>query len=506
MQWKFSFKGLRFGARKWTFMMGVLVLACAVSAAMIPNMFPFLDPAGVVSTYNVNGPIDESNPFFQSLGTNGRSCATCHIAGNGFGLSAQHAQALFRATRGRDPLFAAVDGGNCPTATQGDPEAHSLLLRNGLIRVALPMRAGAQFTIRAVHDPYGCASVTDPVSGQQTISVYRRPLPTTNLRFLSTVMFDGRETIQPLNDAQTFQANLVTDLMHQAMDATLGHAQAVNPPTTAQQTAIVNFELGLFSAQVLDKRAGPLFVQGAQGGPFSLSQQSYHPGINDSLGHDPDGGAFDSTVFTIFRAWANLDSGHDSLREGSADARQKIAAGETLFNTHPLTISNVRGLNDNASLGTSLPIPPFQGTCTTCHNTPNVGNHSFPLPLDIGTGHDAANEPDTQIASGISQLSFPDLPVFEITGCPNPFPDPQQPNAPFVIFTTDPGKALLSGQCSDVNRIKGPILRGLAARAPYFHNGAARTLSEVVNFYDQRFQMNLTESEKSQLVAFLNSL
>jgi cytochrome c peroxidase len=57
-----------------------------------------------------------------------------------------------------------------------------------------------------------------------------------------------------------------------------------------------------------------------------------------------------------------------------------------------------------------------------------------------------------------------------------------------------------------VNRTKGPILRGLAARAPYFHNGAARTLSEVVNFYDQRFQMNLTESEKSQLVAFLNSL
>lgn len=151
MQWKFSFEGLRFGARKWIFMLGMLTLACAVSAAMIPNLFPFLDPTGIVSTYNVNGPIDESNPFFQSLGTNGRSCATCHIAGNGFGLSAQQAQALFRATRGRDPLFAAVDGGNCPTATQGDPEAHSLLLKNGLIRVALPMRAGAQFTIRAVH-------------------------------------------------------------------------------------------------------------------------------------------------------------------------------------------------------------------------------------------------------------------------------------------------------------------------------------------------------------------
>ncbi|MBZ5552792.1 MAG: hypothetical protein LAO21_08745 [Acidobacteriia bacterium] len=493
------------GARKWSIIIGVLVLACAVSAAMIPNLFPFLDSAGLVTTYNINGPIDESNAFFQSLGTNGRSCATCHIAGNAFGLSAQHAQARFRATRGRDPLFAAVDGANCPTASPGDPSGHSLLLNNGLIRVALPMPANAQFTIRAVHDPYGCASVTDPVSGQQTISIYRRPLPTTNLRFLSTVMFDGRETIQPLNNAQTFPANLVTDLMHQAVDATLGHAQAANAPTTEQQTAIVNFELGLFSAQVFDNRAGLLFAHGAQGGPLKLSQQTYYPGINDSLGHDPQGEAFNPTVFTIFGAWANR-AGHDSDGEDHAEARQRIAAGEALFNTRPLTISNVRGLNDNSALGASLPIAPFQGTCTTCHNTPNVGNHSFPLPLDIGTGHDAANEPDIQIAGGLSQLSFPDLPVFEITGCPNPFPDPKQPHAPFVIFTTDPGKALLSGQCSDVNRTKGPILRGLAARAPYFHNGAARTLNEVVNFYNLRFQMNLSDKEKSQLVAFLNSL
>jgi len=58
----------------------------------------------------------------------------------------------------------------------------------------------------------------------------------------------------------------------------------------------------------------------------------------------------------------------------------------------------------------------------------------------------------------------------------------------------------------DVNRGKGPVLRGLAARAPYFHNGAAADLKELVNFYNERFQMNFTETEKRQLVAFLNSL
>lgn len=55
-------------------------------------------------------------------------------------------------------------------------------------------------------------------------------------------------------------------------------------------------------------------------------------------------------------------------------------------------------------------------------------------------------------------------------------------------------------------RGKGPILRGLAARAPYFHNGAAADLHELVNFYNLRFQMNLTEETKQELIAFLNSL
>jgi cytochrome c peroxidase len=49
-------------------------------------------------------------------------------------------------------------------------------------------------------------------------------------------------------------------------------------------------------------------------------------------------------------------------------------------------------------------------------------------------------------------------------------------------------------------------LRGLAARAPYFHNGSAATLQDVVEFYDQRFNIGLTNQEKTDLAAFLNSL
>ncbi len=492
------------GVRKGSLVAGLLSVATALGAAVIPNLFPSVDPTGIVSTYSGGGSIDTSNPFFQRLGTNNRSCATCHLAGSAFGLSVRQAQSLFAASHGSAPLFAPVDGANCPDASPDDPAAHSALLQNGLIRVALPVPQDAQFTLRVVRDPFGCALVTDPVSGRPIASVYRRPLPATNLRFLSTVMYDGRETIRPLNDAATFRANLVADLMHQSLDATLGHAQAAAAPTLEQQAAMVDFELGLSSAQALDQDAGLLSASGATGGPVPLSTQGSYPGINDPLGKDPTGAAFNPVAFTLFSPW-------QSLPDGSASpARRAIAAGETIFNTHPLTITHVRGLNDNpavaAALGTPLPVAAIQGTCTTCHNTPNVGNHSFPLPLDIGTGHDLPNEKDVQIAAAISGLSLPDLPVYEIGGCPNPFPDPRQPDAPYLVYTTDPGRALITGRCEDVNRIKGPILRGLAARAPFFHNGAARDVLEVVNFYDQRFQMNLSDEEKAELAAFLDSL
>jgi cytochrome c peroxidase len=500
---------VQLGGRKLLILAGALCLAAAASAMMIPSLFPFLDPTGVVSTYNANGPIDESTPFFQSLGTNGRSCASCHVVGNAMGLSTQNIQQRFLVTRGGDPLFAAFDGANCPNTGSNDPATHSLLLKNGLIRIPIQLPATAQFSIRAAVDPYGCAVVTDPISGLQTVSVYRRPLPTTNLRFLSTIMFDGRETIAPLNNSQTFQANLVTDLMHQSVDATTGHAQATVPPTTEQQTAIVTFELGLFSAQLADNHAGLLNQHGALGGAQNLSAANYYPGINDTLGADPTGAAFNPAGFTLFSSWENLQAENKGGR-GLVAAREQIAAGEKLFNSRALTITSVRGLNDNpalaTALGVSLPIASFPGTCTTCHDTPNVGDHSLPLPLDIGTGHDAAQESDTQIANGLAQLSFPGVPVFEITGCPNPFATPGQPVEPYVIYTTDPGKGLVTGLCGDVNRIKGPVLRGLAARAPYFHNGAARDLNELLDFYNQRFQMNLTDEEKSQLIAFLNSL
>ena len=61
---------------------------------------------------------------------------------------------------------------------------------------------------------------------------------------------------------------------------------------------IVGFELALNSAQQSDFLAGSLSTKGANGGAQFLSTQPYYPGINDSLGGDPEGNPFNPTVFT----------------------------------------------------------------------------------------------------------------------------------------------------------------------------------------------------------------
>lgn len=479
--------------------------AVAMVAAFIPNLEPFPDPTGAITTFNTAGAIHENNAFFQPLGTNGRTCATCHEVDEAFSISAQKVQELYQRTHGQDPLFASFDGANCPSDTSKAPAAHSLLLERGLIRIGIVLPANPQFQISVAHDPYGCAITTDPVTGRPLVSVYRRPLPATNLRYLSTVMFDGRETLMPLNNAQTFSANLNFDLTDQAAGAVETHAQG-QAPSTEQLAQIVQFELGLTTAQVRDNQAGSLDAHGTSGGAVALSSQPYYPGANDPLGGDPTGAKFNPSAFSLYTPWEQPSAnGHRyDGRDGWADqqnnkAREEIAAGEVLFNTHVLTITGVRGLNDNAALGSPASIA---GTCTTCHDAPNVGNHSVALPLDIATSRQAGYETNSAIVSALRELSAPDLPVFEIRGCP----DPANPGQTINYYTSDPGKGLVSGQCADVNRGKGPILRGLAARAPYFHNGAAANLTELVNFYNQRFQMNLTSEEKEQLIAFLNSL
>jgi cytochrome c peroxidase len=235
---------------------------------------------------------------------------------------------------------------------------------------------------------------------------------------------------------------------------------------------IVNFEMQLRTAQAIDFRAGWLNAKGASGGPLALGSQPFFIGINDSFPpsfhFNPTGAPFTPAIFDLFNAWTGA---HNA-------ARASIARGQVVFNTKPINITAVAGINDVLGRA-SLP-----GTCGTCHDTPNVGNHSFPAPLNIGTG------------DLTSPLDVSYLPVITL----------RNNTTGAMVETTDPGRALITGLWADIGKVKGPVLRGLAARAPYFHNGSAASVSEVVTFNDKRFDVGFTDQEKADLIAFLNSL
>ena len=192
----------------------------------------------------------------------------------------------------------------------------------------------------------------------------------------------------------------------------------------------------------------------------------------------PKGLPFTSQIFDLYKAWNDID-GHGDVKE----AREAVARGEALFNNTPITITGVAGINDLPGLAT------VAGFCGTCHDTPNVGNHSVKLPINIGI---ANGGPDNDNPG----LDIADLPVFTLLCV----------STGKTYTVTDPGRALISGKCADIGKMKGPILRGLAGRAPYFHNGSAATLLDVVNFYNLRFNIGLSAAQMSDLAAFLQTL
>jgi len=448
----------------------------------LPNNTPVRNPFGVSTTVSAHGSIDLDNEFFQDLGGNGRRCVSCHVPSEGWTITPKQLQKTFAQTDGGkfedglglSAVFRTVDGSNSPKADVSTVskrrKAYSMLLDKGLIRIGLPVPANAEFELIAVDDPYKFASAKE-------LSLFRRPLPTTNLKFDSTVMWDGREMVAGQTIQQIFET--------QSSNAVVAHAEA-KPISIAQRKSIVSFMTALASAQVVDKKAGDLHDDGAKGGPAEILKQEFHIGINDNFGDSVTHAPFTPVVFTIFDKWAKGDGwnnrggyGHGGHHDDEEEARRAIARGQAIFNTKAITISGVSGINDEAIFGTPKKLV---GTCTTCHNTPNGGNHSVVAPLNIGLV-DASRR-------------TADMPLYTF----------RNKTTGQTVKVTDPGRAMISGKWAHIGRFKGPMLRNLAPRAPYFHNGFAKDLDAVVDFYEERFAINFTKQEKSDLVAFLRAL
>jgi cytochrome c peroxidase len=515
----------------------------------------FKNADGKAVTVSLAGSVDTTNAFFQDLGTNGRACVTCHALNDGLGLSVENVRKRFfdscrsgehgelhngtggasnasdesrnhsqsdkakdEPSCGEDPLFRLVDGANSPNADVSTDaarvSAYSLLLTRAVIRIPKAPPATADFVITKVDDPYGVSTASNP-------SFYRRPLATTNLRFSGAfepartnampIMWDGRETetgcgvstvgvvtgaacgagLAACMTGQTCVAGfcrilpqcnnppiarVVSDILKaQANHAHLGHAEAAAPLTDEQQNSIVDFERGLFTAQIKDKVAGALDIDGANGGPQYLSTVPFFNGENRA---PPIGPGFVDFSFTTYNAWVNAQPASDSEEDIEQAARRaSIARGQDLFNHR-------RGINPKYGVKV---VNKRDTTCVFCHSAFEAGSDS------AGTWGNGVSD---AIGDWTSR-PMADLPVYTV----------RSKTTGKVKQTTDLGRAAVTGKFNDLNKFKPPVLRGLAARAPYFHNGSAATLRDVVTAYeDAGFQFGFTEQDKDDLAAFLQTL
>lgn len=457
----------------------------------LPSSISYPNAAGMGTTLNTGGPTPTSgHPFFTPHSDNGRACVSCHQPADGMSIAVDTIRKRWEETQGKDPIFAAIDGANCPSLPQDQKASHSLLIERGLVRVARPWpprnsdgkAIDPEFTVEVVRDPTSCN--LDPKYGlksaQPMVSVYRRPRPATNIKFVTAVgfPFEPKNGMPLPTDAETGQlvsGNILSDnrvptIPAQIRDALRTHLAVTKPMPASTVTQIETFLNQLYSAQSAHTVGGSLTDAGASGGPEAL---------RDAKEGDLQYGG--SPIWKEFASWKRLETGSAEQRA----FRESVARGADIFANRTFLIDGSAGIT-NMGFGS-----PVRNSCAFCHNMQRTGMDVAPGQVDIGT----TNSPHAN--------SSPELPLFKLTCKPAAKAHPYLGR---VVYTQDPGFALTTGKCIDIGKITMQSMRALSARPPYFSNGSARTIREIVDYYERRYRIGYTEQEKQDLTNLMSVL
>ena len=393
----------------------------------------------------------------------------------------------------------------------------------------------------------------------QTISVFRRPLVTTNIFFASSVLWDGRQNVCvaptpspgtcPSGASQPIRAPLLENQVSGAAQTLVLSA----PPSTLQADQAAHFMTGIFTAMLSTDGSSRLDATGANGGPQFLADMAsgkQTPPCTLLVGAPTDlggGGApppacSTTRGFNIFLSFLPKDLQANAttpggiqaifsfcsddearLRAGNAD-RVEIACGQNIFDNRPINDPVIgRNTSGNPPSGFFGSTAPPNARCTSCHAAQNVGDNPSPaFILSYTPGGGTAQKP--ALFAGGATLAATD--PFCATNPTDPFcatqafnlPGFQQRTSLLPLYTltqngtgstiqlTDPGQALITHAFRNAGGQKPPVLRNLAARAPFFHNGSAKTVDDLVDFYNQNFSIGLSPREHQDLVAFLEAL
>ena len=483
----------------------------------LPGYAAFANPTGTLAVFNADGPVaTRGHPFFEPLGRNKRACVTCHQPADAMSLSVRSIRARWATAGPKDSLFAAVDGANCPNLPIGQRSSHSLLLDKGLFRIPLPWPprdpAGRvispEFDITVVSDPTGCN--TDRVYGLNSsnprISVFRRPRMAANMKYVEperplSLWHIRTGEVRPLDPATGHRlgGNVMSDgraltLIAQMIDASRTHMAMEGGLSPAEQAQVRKFLFQVYTAQVTDRTGGRLDTGGAYLGPRALRDGK--PALVGAYSARPMFPEIEGWVTQRIASslnWVPLVKlpplpptrlGEATETPTQRAYRDSVARGYLSFMYRQFLIRNVADLN--GFIGN-----PVKQTCAGCHNMVQTGMDVAPGYLDLGTTTYPTATP------------APDLPLFRID-CHKDAPP--HPYLGREIYTTDPGRALITGRCADIGKVVIQQMRGLAARAPYFAGGSAPDLRAVVNFYDARFRIGYTQDEIADLVNFMGAL
>ncbi|HET8648076.1 MAG TPA: cytochrome c peroxidase [Vicinamibacteria bacterium] len=199
--------------------------------------------------------------------------------------------------------------------------------------------------------------------------------------------------------------------------------------------------------------------------------------------------AYDDDFQKVFGREANIDD----IVAAIAAFERTVVTGDSSFDR--FTAGDKAALSDSAQRGWTL----WNGKarCNTCHPfgdaTPNFSDNKFHNIGVAAKGRDFAS-----IARRAAAIKDPAELAFH--------PD-----------FTELGRYVVTRQPKDIGAFKTPGMRDVALTAPYMHDGSEATLMDVVNFYDRGGEPNpyldggivplkLTEQEKKDLVAFMESL
>jgi len=306
----------------------------ASSDTRLPNNHPEKNPGGKAATFSTQGEVNLTGEYFQAQGTNGRSCASCHIPEEAWSINPGTLQHLFDETDGRHPVFNELDANNPDLIDDSSTveqrlAAYSMLLSRGVFRRGGTPRASSEWELIAVDDPHGYANLNRLVH-------WRRAMPTINFPVGSaTVNWDGGNSVGTDQHA---------GLVNQAnRNVTGGQQGSPAPPEVIAD--IVSFEESLFTAQIIVPGVGRLDSHGARGGPEALATMTKTAGR-----------------FDLYDAWLG-----DKNRR-----RAQIARGQELFN--------------NVNTGGR--------SCSGCHNSANNGTNINNTLFDVRTASAAARTPD----------------------------------------------------------------------------------------------------------------